>query len=154
MPKANTQTQTHKTSELHRNLVNTAVKAGLEDNSDLSELFGELTSSDKLRGVKASITIGAKGIDTIADLQRRLLKLVIRAGITLNSDIAAVFHALVSTDKLRGVKASLTLASQKNAACKLKPCKPCKANKGCAKKTETKKKPLTLVALWLPWASK
>ena len=140
MPKAKTPTQTYKTSELHRNLVSIAVKAGLEDNSDLVELYQELTSSDKLRGVKASITIGAKGIDPIADLQRRLVKRVIRAGITLNADIIEVFSALTSSDKLRGVKASSTLARQ-NVECKAKPCKPCKANGGCAKKPQAKKSP-------------
>ena len=97
MPKAKTPTQTYKTSELHRNLVSIAVKAGLEDNSDLVELYQELTSSDKLRGVKASSTL-----------------------------------------------------ARQNVECKAKPCKPCKANGGCAKKPQAKKKPAVTRLFLLP----
>lgn len=54
-----TQCKKQKTTKLHNKLVSTAMKAGITDNHELTTLFHALTSHDKLRGVKRSITVSA-----------------------------------------------------------------------------------------------
>lgn len=68
------------------------------------------------------------------ELQQKLVKTLLKAGVTDNCDIVTVLRPLCNHDKLRGVKRSITVSSK---GYKL-PCKKKPATASCGKKCKAK----------------
>ena len=58
--------------------------------------------------------------ETINTIHAGSVKLALNNGITSNEELVSIFKALTSSDKLRGVKRSITVAGQNKAKAKVR----------------------------------
>jgi len=71
--------QTNNTNKVHAGAVKLAIQNGITDNADLITCFKALTSADKLRGVKRSITVASQNRTAKAKPRKAAAKVTTKA---------------------------------------------------------------------------